>query len=387
MMKNLYNSFSKLNSSIAFALASIFAGLIHYAVQIYAVGALTGAQFGEFSAWLAYLTIAQFLAAFVQILSNFWCTPNSRLKRYLLLSFIFTTILSVIQIDSSKVSLAIIAVGYSLLLGWLSGQLQIRLQFYSLAATSIILAAAKVLICSFYLSDFAQGIYLAFVYSTLPGIIYALFCLSRVQKDRENLSRKSSVKDIIPALLISFYYVFIPNVDLIVVDLTQDRAILDKFAPLSLLYKIVFSLLIIVYQILLPHQLKNHSASATYNSRRIKLYQIFLGVLSLGVLCEIILSVLMKIFSSLPTGWIFLASVHILFASYLYLLIQELLTKAELKSVLFALLTHILAFLFFIFVQIEVETFLALIGVVDLVIIVILRGVADARDQITEHKS
>ena len=118
------------------------------------------------------------------------------------------------------------------------------------------------------------------------------------------------------AVLLSFASVFIPNIDLLYVKHTQTLEVLTQFAQVSLFYKIVFFVILILAQWLLPQQLNRDEGLFSRGPRRMK---VFVRVCSMGLMFALVASalapevfkwVLQRDFLA-PMLWVFLSCFNV----------------------------------------------------------------------------
>ena len=238
-----------------FVIASLAAGVGHYAFQILASRHLSADEFARFSGWLAHLSLAFVGAGLVQYAANFHPAPARLVRRSLtavnvgmaaaLLAWAFG---GDALGPAPALAIVVLAIGY----GWVTGQVQIRLDFRGLAFAQVLTAAVKVLIPVAVfggLSGYAFGLGFGFVPATW---LLSARLWSRTAAPSGLVARPSWTAPILIAVASNL----IPQFDLLLMQHTQAPSTFDAFARVSLFYKGIYFVVFIFAQWLLPRQIR-----------------------------------------------------------------------------------------------------------------------------------
>ena len=257
-------------SGLFFAGSTLAAGGIHYFFQLAAAKNLTQEQFGSLSSWIAYVTVILVIGSFCQYLSNFFPLSGKRLKRTSMgllgvISILFFAPMF-IRDEQPFYIVGLLVVFMGPIFAWLSGQVQARMLFYTLGIGAVLGALFKIGVAILpvpFMTTESQ-FYWAFVYGFGPPSAFLLFRLWRVADETiehrsidKQRSKKEWVEDLTSTFVLSFLAVFIPGMDIMVMDWTQDQMTLGLFARIALIYKVIFFGLFIFSQWLLPQQMSN----------------------------------------------------------------------------------------------------------------------------------
>jgi hypothetical protein len=210
--------------------------------------------------------------------------------------------------------------------GWLLGQAQNRLLFYTLSTATLLVALCKLAVVwpSFWRPSSADLFYVAIAISYAPSI---LFLAARLGLSRGVPSPSAPVGGLagalgVPLLLASAAAAF-PQLDLIVVKATQDAGTFQDFARASLFYKGLYFLFVILLQWMLPYQVRSRSSSVPRLDRRML---VAVGVASSALIAFVapnVASLVMRWPDAPPRTMIFLSCCNVCLLSWILLLVQE----------------------------------------------------------------
>ncbi len=211
----------------------------------------------------------------------------------------------------------------------------------------------------------AELFYWSLPLSLVVGICFYAFILSREMKRSPVTFAKaeSNIRlRIIGAVLLSFSSVFIPNIDLVYVKGILSSSDLTQFAQVSLFYKIVFFVILIVAQWLLPRQL-NRADGQTHSNRRMKL---FVRVCSLGLMFSLCASAIAPEFYRIVLGkqflapmlWVFMSCFNVSLLTGIFLEVQDQIASLKVADAMVCLMIQVLTVLICAAVKLDLAQYL-----------------------------
>lgn len=330
---------------------SLLAGGTHYIYQLIAARFLSFEDFGRFSGWLAWVYLGLSVAAFSQYAANFFPVFEKGLKRSILLTGLLAVVTLSLLLsfpNLNPVGVGVLALVVAPFTNWLLGQTQRRLLLLSFALGGMIIGLAKVLVV-FVLpqSSDLQKFYWAIPLCYVAGSLFLFPVLWRNRnKALDNVKKMGSIwkEGVWSAFVLSFLTVYIPNVDLLFVERSQDSFILSQFAQVSLFYKVIFFVFLIFSQWILPQQLEQGNSNEA-SPRRMKN---FVRICVMGLGFSLCASAVAKDFYSLvlnrefqaPQVWIFLSCFNMAMFTGLFLEIQRQIAALRIKDASYALFIH-----------------------------------------------
>lgn len=355
--------------ALIFLLINAFAGLLHYFFQLLAARKLSVEEFGGFSGWLAWVYLGLSLGSVAQYGANFFPVQKRGLKISILLSV--STGLVVTALFFSSKTLSYFEIGFMTLFlapfsTWLLGQAQRRLLLMTFAFGSLFIAAAKLGIPYFWNSQPAEDIfYWSLPLSSFCGILFLVpFLVKDLSSPVQGVGTDLSyIKTrIAGAVLLSFSAVFIPNIDLVYVDTLKDMEILAPFAQVSLFYKAVFFVILILAQWLLPHQLQQGPGGAP-SPRRMKF---FVRVCALGLMFSLCSSAVASEFYRIVLGkpflapilWVFLSCFNVSLLTGIFLEVQSQVARLKVVDASLTFLTQVVSVLICMYLKLDLVTYL-----------------------------
>jgi hypothetical protein len=372
--------------AFVFLLVNVMAGGLHYLFQLIAARRLSPAEFGEFSGWYAWVCFGLSFGALAQYGANFFPARPKALKLSMLSASVMALIVLGYFFLSGRVNelgLGLLSIAIAPFATWLLGQAQRRMLLMTFSFGGLVIGAAKVLTVLIVnpAHEGADMFYWGLALSYVAGIAFLVVLL--VLNFKSSVSPEAAKSGIggrlSGAVLLSFSSVFIPNIDLIYVQSTQTSEALTRFAQVSLFYKAVFFIILIMAQWLLPHQL-NRGASKALNPRRMK---VFVRICSMGMVFSMGASVLAEPFYRIALGkeflastlWVFMACFNVSLLTGIFLEIQNQIAASRVKDAAVCLLAQVLtvagAYLF----GLDLSTYLQIqIGVNGILLFLLILG-------------
>ena len=366
----------KLNAVLFLGLSAV-SGAVYYIYQLLAAKLLSPEDFGQFSGWMAWVYLGLAGGAFTQYLGNFFPVQKKGLKVSLgfayLISF-FVVMGFWLSSEFNALKIGWMAILISPFAGWLAGQTQRRLLLITFSFGGFLMAVAKLGIVFLlpYANDLmnisvtrAELFYWSLPLSLVIGIAYFGAILARERK-RSPISfakADSHIRTrILGAVLLSFSSVFIPNIDLVYVNHIQPSSVLTQFAQVSLFYKIVFFVILIIAQWLLPRQL-NRTDEQSRSTRRMKL---FVRVCSLGLMFSLVASAVAPQFYKIVLGkeflapmlWVFMSCFNVSLLTGIFLEVQDQIASLKVADATACLIIQILTVLICALMKLDLVIYL-----------------------------
>lgn len=243
------------------------AAALNYSFQLLAARDLSREQFGAFSTWFAWLSLALVAASFIQYAVNFG-TSASMSRRRLLMQFmlgvlVVTWAVSMTASPTTPLALGASAVVIAALLGWTCGQAQVRLMLVPLALSATLIAAVKVLLVLIPPGHDLVGpshYQLAMTLAVLPALAVLSLQLARtLPAGPHTMPAAARVhgKNFAAPMILAIAAAALPQVDLLALSLTSPPNEFEDFARTSLFTKAVFFLFLLGAQWFLPHQVRD----------------------------------------------------------------------------------------------------------------------------------
>jgi len=248
---------SSIASGFVFAAANILAGALNYSFNLTAGHQMDLLAFGSFNTWVAYVSVFQVSATFSLFLSNFHWNHRKTIVFHVLGVNVLGLLSLLGYYYSGKPLLAgVAAVVLAATSSWVVGQLQIRTLFSLIGGIVAMTAVFKLGFA--VLGDGPKSFYWSLAVSPLPSFLLLLVYLWRRPPEAPpaTIAIAPLSSAAISALLLSFSFAFIPQMDILFVHWTKSPEIVGQFAYVSLIYKAVFFGLSIFAQWLLPHQIR-----------------------------------------------------------------------------------------------------------------------------------
>jgi hypothetical protein len=248
-----------------FLASGVLAGFLNYLFQIVTKRHLPEADFSEFTGWFADLSVFFLLGGLFQ---NFACFRPSarrqtRLSLILINAFFIASVLVWIALPGVLTAdRAVLILCASCCLGWLLGQVQIRLAFSVLAAVNVVMAGFKLAFTQLpYGAPEAMDRYaLAMFANFLPAIWLMSAFLWRAPDAQRNEGKESWS----PAVVLSIAAAVIPIYDLAILHHSISAAEYVEFATASLFFRPIYFLVALLAQWLLPRQILKQTLDAVY---------------------------------------------------------------------------------------------------------------------------
>lgn len=319
-------------SGLIFVGVNMAAGILNYLYQVVASKQLDASEFSKLNAWIAYFSLFLVLASTCQYAANFKPASQAWLKKVLaLITVITASCLGAWFLFNEPMSLthgALIVLSASAV-AWLMGEVQTRLMFGIMAIANLGLAASKLLTAiTANPNEPLTATTLALIIGYLPiAVFLAIALLKSGQNPRVPL--KSSWAS---PLLLSVASTLIPQMDMILVHLSQPTEVFEEFAHASLFYKGIYFLIFIFSQWLLPQQV--------HQNRQVPGLRYFIP----GYVALTIASGLIAFASPFAVSWwlkwpsapsaqiIFLSCLNISLLAWIYLHLQRACAEGRLRA-------------------------------------------------------
>jgi hypothetical protein len=315
--------------ALAFLVSNLAGGGLHYMYQVVASRSLDKATFSAFSFWLASISLGFVLASVAQYVGNFQPASNGRLRSVAPAvggAVVALSLLAVAGGGNSLATLSALTILSATVNGWLLGQAQNRLLFYTLSTATLLVALCKLAVVwpSFWRASFADLFYVAIVVSYAPSI---LFLAVRLGLSRGVPLPSAPVGGLAgalgPPLLLASAAAAFPQLDLIVVKATQDAGTFQDFARASLFYKALYFLFVILLQWMLPYQVRSSSSSVPRLDRRVLVAVSIASSALIAFVAPSVASLVMRWPDAPPRTMIFLSCCNVCLLSWILLLVQE----------------------------------------------------------------
>lgn len=245
-----------------FALANVSAGVLHYLFQVWSASQLSLLEFGELTSWIAYFSITLSIGAFAQYSANFFLASPRTLKLscWLILLISIASVFFPFRIsEPGPFTIGAFGLTLGILFAWCLGQAQARLAFGVMGFAILITGIAKFSLAGVEFPVQSASLELAWAVALCyaPALIWlsAVLIILGPSWSRDAKKERGAAEGLAASALISFASVFIPQLDIIAINQTQDPEVIGEFARISLLYKAVFFGFLILAQWILPHQL------------------------------------------------------------------------------------------------------------------------------------
>ena len=315
--------------ALAFLVANVAGGGLHYVYQVVASRSLDKPAFAAFSFWLANISLGFVLASVAQYVGNFQPTSNGRLRSVAPVlggAVVALSLLAVTGGRSSLATLSALTILSATVNGWLLGQAQNRLLFYTLSTATFLVALCKLAVVwpSFWRASSADLFYVAIDVCYAPSI---LFLAVRLGLSRGVPSPSAPVGGLAGALgaplfLASAAAAF-PQLDLIVVKATQDAGTFQDFARASLFYKGLYFLFVILLQWMLPYQVRSSSSTVPRLNRSVLVAVSIASSALVAFVAPTVASLVMRWPDAPPRTMIFLSCCNVCLLSWILFLMQE----------------------------------------------------------------
>lgn len=235
-------------------------------MQIIAATKLATADYGRLNTWIVDISLALSIGALCQTSANFFPMRAMPLRlTALVLLFVSATVgvaITILARNGTTSSWAWIASMFpaTLLAGWLTGQLQLRLKFAQIGCAGLVGAVAKVGMAALVpigmepLVWFFLAFSLSMVFSTL---VLVIFCL--VVEENAHLTPTSLVgaqARLGCAFVLTIASSLLPQIDIMCLRLVQSAEVLGEFARATLFAKGVWFVITLGLQITLPLRLR-----------------------------------------------------------------------------------------------------------------------------------
>lgn len=330
---------SKLSASLIFALGNLLAGVLNYTFNLYGARQLDLVAFGQFNTWLAYVSVAHVVGSFSLFLSNFYFSKPKTLA-LTIGSVLFLSIFAYVGLifttaETAPWLAAIASVAIGVLGSWVVGQLQTRQMFGVIGLIILITAISKLSFAWLGVTILggASSFYWSLPAASFPAfLVLLIFMLRRMPDSSPPVAQipTNMTKAAMSAMILSFTFVFLPQMDILYVHWTQDQETVGRFAHVSLIYKAVFFSLTILAQLLLPSQIKAARAGDTLfqQMHQLKLVPIVFAV-AIAVSMTASLTAPMLQFISPPLGdptlktWIFMSCFNMTMLSAVLFVLQN----------------------------------------------------------------
>lgn len=354
-------------SAFIFLALNILAGALNYLFQAMSAKFLTTENFGLFSAWFSWLSLGLATGVFTQYLANFF-NPSQNMVRGLsvvvgaISILIFSLLISYPSLPAWGIA------GLTLMIAplthWLMGVSQRRLMTSLFSVACCLVAAIKILtLLVWQHNNILENIFWSLPLSYAAGAILLSPCLLM----RDPVKEKSpdfllrSKDRIAGAVLLSVLIVAIPNVDLIFIDLTQDKTVLAMYAQVGLIYKVIFFLFMILAQWMLPHQLKGAQGGLPPQNMKY-----FVRICVQGLVFSLAATVMTPfLFDRVlnkpllaPQLWIFLACFYISLLTGFFIEIQRQVTAFRTKDATAATIIYFSVYGILCLLAVDVVTYL-----------------------------
>lgn len=254
-----------MKSAAVFLIGNGLAGVLHYLYQVQASRALDTAQFADLNSWIAYITLFLLVGTLLQVQACFVPVAGWPL-RIVSIAAVFGAVLGsyfwshVGEAFSMPQAFVIVAVGAGL--GWLLGQAQSRLRFFSMTIANLLVAATKLGLLAVPLKMAAVDLYsFALIASYLPGLVWLAAVLWN-DRDVPPAQPQWGWEIWAAPLMIASAGALIPSMDMILIERIESVAVFRIFARSVIFYKGVYFVVFNVAQLLLPAQLRGEASGA-----------------------------------------------------------------------------------------------------------------------------
>ncbi len=330
-MKNFFEQ--PLTGAAFYAMASVLAGALHYFFQLWAATQLDQIQFGELTSWIAYFSVTLSLGAFAQYAANFFSISSRRLKTFSAITLILAIASLAYGFTSARSSewvIGLIGLLLGILFSWFSGQAQARLAFVVMGVGILVAGLGKFALAGASFPTERPSLELAWAVSLsyAPALIFmcsVMILTADRWKDVKN-GRRALMSGLGATALLSFASAFIPQMDIIAVNLNQTADVIGEFSKVSLLYKAIFFGFLIFAQWMLPHQLSENDISPSWAAwisatkwRRLTVSAGF-GIFACAV--SLVVAVWLKPALTGRIEWIWLSCLNMVLLTNLFFFIQ-----------------------------------------------------------------
>ena len=312
-------------------MASLFSGGCNYFFQVVAARQLSAADFANFNGWFADLAVFFMFGGVLQYAANFRPAHSGAIRATLLTANIFiacATVYWFITPGILTLDRALIILCAATLMGWLMGQVQIRLQFTIISLINIIAAGGKLAMTAlpYGLPNELYRYALAMFITYLPSLWLMTAYLWWAPETQATSSARWAA-----AVFLSIATAIMPQFDLALMHHTQSVAAFSDFARASLFYKAIYFLIFILAQWLLPRQLKEKSTPGLGGAP---------AVFAVGLILSFALAMLSPLISVWLLHWseapaptlVFLSCLHTTLLALIFLRIQEACARDQLKT-------------------------------------------------------
>ncbi len=333
-----------LTSGSIFLIANIVAGFCNYLFQVVASKQLNATNFAAFNSWFAGLALFFMFGSLLQYAAVFFPMDNLRLKKWLILINILCIITVLIWLklgDSSLVLKATLIIIGGSLSGWILGQIQNRLMFFTIAAGNIIIGISKLIIIFLFvfanqLESYRFAVFACY-FPALWFITYQIWTSTATPHLIANENKKWAAP-----FILSVSGAFIPQMDMVLLAKLLNENDFSIFAKCSLFYKGIYFFIFIFAQWLLPHQVRGEGIFKGRSTYSIGIAG--LAIFASGILAVIspwTVKVLLKWQVSPPITLIFLSCLNMSLLTWIFVLIQQACVqqKNKLAATLFLGLT------------------------------------------------
>jgi len=317
-----------------FVAANVFAGGLHYFYQAIASRQLNAADFAALNAWFAGLALFFLFSGLLQYAANFVPTsPRALRKGIIVINMIaLVTVVQWRTMPAGETAFkGALVVLLAAALGWLLGQVQARLMFFAMSVAGLIVALSKVGLI--FVSTIGGALVDRYAFALfacyLPGLWYLSAALWKQSTTPEPKKQASTATLWQAAFILSAAAAIIPQVDLYVMSRIQSPADYQDFAHASLFFKVIYFLLFIFAQWLLPHQIR-----ATERPKKNWLIFAFGALMASAVLTAVA-----PFISTTVLGWdhapdsklIFLANLNMSLLTWIFFEIQSATASYEVR--------------------------------------------------------
>jgi O-antigen/teichoic acid export membrane protein len=261
-------------SSMVLLGCNTLAGILNYAFQVLAARRLEVADYGRLNLWIADITIVLSLGTIAQMVANYFPMAPSSLRKLALSALAVATAvalsLGLVSSDSGiyGYSAGTAALGLGLMSGWLSGQVQARMQFALLGMALVAGAGLKLLIAGLVSM---QGVLTPYYLAVSMGFL-APIALIAVRSLAHPFTVVTSVAEdrvkakIICASLLALATALIPQLDIINLRQFQTSEVLGQYARVMLAAKAIFFGAAAILQVALPFHLRSQDANMNHSA-------------------------------------------------------------------------------------------------------------------------
>lgn len=249
--------------------ASALAGLLNYAAQVRAAKTLTVADFGLLNSWIANTMTVLSICAFCQTCSMYFSlTRRAMINSCLtLLAMILVTSAAFIYMLHVQITspwawtFATLPLG--IISGWLSGQLQLRLQFAAIAISGLVGALAKfsILIMPWTSPSSISIYFLAFTLSlAISAVVLVVYGFTSRKTHSTPLTAQIRVsRKIAGAAILTVSAAILPNMDVICLRMSQSIEVVGEYSRAALFSKASWFFAAAILQITLPLKIRGET--------------------------------------------------------------------------------------------------------------------------------